>query len=156
MKQVQLNIDEGNQSLPFLPQGDYKVEVENLRLGRIEPDNSSSPLVFDWKCRIMQGKFEGRILHHRTEANHLTINIIKNDLLLAGLASDNLYDIRLVQDKVIGLRFVLSSEIKEYNGQSYHSTRFVLRLKDSIDLSAHLAKEKSMFQLPEKADVFLG
>lgn len=126
-----------------IPHGDYPVEVENLWIGRAEANNASSPVAFDWQCRILTGDFADEIIHHWVEATDENIGVIKEDLRLIGLNDASLNDVRLVQEDAAGLNCVLKLETT--NDQNHFHSRFISRLNDEINLSARLkeAKEKS-------------
>ncbi len=120
------------------PAGDYEVEVENLYIGRAETGNASSPLAFDWQCRVLTGAFANEVTHHRIEATDENIRFIKDDLRLVGIENASLDELRLVQENVFGINCLLRLETT--NDQSRSRIRFISRLKDEVNLSANLEK----------------
>ena len=140
------------EALNIFPAGDYPVAVENLWLGRAEPDNASSPLVFDWQCRVLTGEFADKTLHQRVAAVDENIGVIKEDLRLVGLENANLDEIRLVQTAVAGLKLTL--RVEPVDGQSQPRTRFVSRLDDDVNLPSQLAAAKEQAKAAKTAEVF--
>lgn len=123
-----------------LPDGEFRVEVEKLWIGRQMPDNAASPIVFNWKCRVLDGEYEGAITSHRVHANQWTIGVIRRDLELAGLPNETSFaDLRLVQEFFPGLRFLLRIKTDQWaTGFFDRKTYFNARLADKVDLEARL------------------
>lgn len=134
------------------PAGNYQVKVENLWIGRAEADNASSPLAFDWQCRILTGDFADEIIYHWVEATNENIRLIKEDLSLIGLEGASLDDVRLVQEDATGLSCVLRLETT--NDQNHSRTRFISRLDDKINLSANLKEAKEKSKATKPAEMF--